>query len=304
MNRTVALSLVLAACGGSDNKMTTPDADVGFNKPKASLKANTEVSDNNWMELGAANLACLNTPSDDMAATVDITLDTSVKDFQSGNFVPGVTVAVFPDIDIANPIGAGATSDQTGALSITIPMGHKRIGFKMTKVDDGTSVSPLDTFLLNQYLDPGMATQTSPDKIQSVSRATAATLPALIGETRLVGTGVAAGALRDCDKHEMSNFVTVISSTSGTATPIDGSESFYFSDAVGLPVHHTQQEAASKDGLFMLIQVPPTPMAFVQAWGFATDADLASGNLTLISELQVPVLADTVITGSFEPLRK
>ena len=38
-------------------------------------------------------------------------------------------------------------------------------------------------------------------------------------------------------------------------------------------------------------------------WGYPTDADLAADKLTLITELAVPVLADTVITGSFEPLR-
>jgi len=31
---------------------------------------------------------------------------------------------------------------------------------------------------------------------------------------------------------------------------------------------------------------------------------MAADKLTLISELEVPVLADTVITGSFEPLRQ
>ena len=302
MRRLVAISLV-AACGGSSTP-AKPDADLGFNKPTASLKANMEVSTNNWMELGPANLSCLNTPSSDVTATVDITFNTMVLDFQSGNPVPGVGVQVFPDIDITNPIGAGATADSTGAISIPIPMGHKRIGFKMTKTDDGTSLSPLDTFLLNQYFDPTTATQTLPTKIQTISKATAATLPALIGETRTVGTGVAAGALRDCDVHEMSNFVTTISSTSGTPTPIVGAESFYFSDAVGLPVHHNQEDSASKDGLFMLIQVPPADTAYVQAWGYPTDADVTADNLQLISELQVPVLADTVITGSFEPLRK
>jgi hypothetical protein len=34
-----------------------------------------------------------------------------------------------------------------------------------------------------------------------------------------------------------------------------------------------------------------------------TAADLASDKLTLVSELEVPVVADSVITGSFEPLR-
>lgn len=296
--------LVVAACGGGggtnpgDDQMGTPDADIGFNHPSAALKANTEVSDNNWMELGAANLGCLNTPSADVAATVDITLNTTVKDFQSGDEVPNASVVAFADIDIDNPFGAAATSDDVGAVAVAIPQGHKRIGFKMTQED------ALDTFLLNQYLDPSTAVQTSPDKIQTVSNATGNTLPALIGETRIAGTGVAAGALRDCDGHEMSNFVVVMSSTSGTTTPITGAEAFYFSAGVGLPVHHNQQDAASQDGLFMVIQVPAATSAFVQAWGYPTDADVSSDNLTLISELKVPVLPDTVITGSFEPLRQ
>jgi hypothetical protein len=52
-----------------------------------------------------------------------------------------------------------------------------------------------------------------------------------------------------------------------------------------------------------VIELPVAPTAYVQVWGFPTDADLASGELKLIAELQAPVIADTVITGSYEPLR-
>jgi hypothetical protein len=167
----------------------------------------------------------------------------------------------------------------------------------------GTGVMP--TFLLNQYFDPNTATQTLPDKIQSVSNATAQTLPALIGETRMPGTGVLAGALRDCKQHFMSNFVATVTSTPGSsASPLVGAEAYYFSPGIDLPVHHTQQDSASADGLFMIIQLPATPTAYVQMWGFKSDADVAGGVLEEIAELQVPVLADTVITGSYEPLRR
>ncbi len=70
------------------------------------------------------------------------------------------------------------------------------------------------------------------------------------------------------------------------------------------PVKHTQADAAREDGIFMLIQVPVAPAAYVQAWGFPTQADLDGGTMKLISELKVPVVADTVVTGSFEPLRQ
>src|SRR5690606_41687861 len=50
-------SLTLAACGGDDTGMTTPDAggdDIGFNTPTVTLKANREVSEDNWEEIGDA----------------------------------------------------------------------------------------------------------------------------------------------------------------------------------------------------------------------------------------------------------
>ena len=51
--------------------------------------------------------------------------------------------------------------------------------------------------------------------------------------------------------------------------------------------------------------VETSPMGYVQMWGFPTAADMAMGKagLKLIAELQVPLLSDTVITGSYEPLR-
>jgi hypothetical protein len=300
------ISLSAAACGHS--KPASPDAfvakDVGFNKPTASVKANMEVSTNMWMELGPADLSCLNTASADEATTLAVTLNTIVKDFQSGNAVPSAAVTAFAGIDSDTPFDT-QTSDTNALATFTIPTGTKRFGFKMT----GDSVMP--TLLLNQTIAPSTAIQPVGSdtnagkrmKIQSVSNGTAETLPALINETRIMGTGVLAGALRDCQKREMSNFVATVSSTQGTTTPLVGAESYYFSPTASLPVRHAQQDAASNDGLFMVIQLPPTAMAYVQMWGFPTDADLG-GDMKLLAELQVPVLGDTVITGSYEPLRQ
>jgi hypothetical protein len=299
MRTHIFVFIGLAACGGgggTQQEIDAPAKDVGFNKPTASLKSNTEVSTNNWMELGPADLSCLGMPTTDTATTVDVTLNTKVTDFQGGQAVPSAVVTAFDGVNSTAPFDT-KTADANGLVSIHVGVGHTRIGFKMT------APSQIDTLLLFQYLDPAMVTQTSPDKIQSVSNSTAATLPALIGETRTPGSGVLAGALRDCQLHEMSNFIATVSSVSGTATPLENADSYYFSASVGLPVHHAQQESASGDGLFMIIQLPTTDTAFVQAWGYLTDGDMAADHLTLLSELQVPVLADTVITGSFEPLR-
>lgn len=301
MRAHLTVFLLAAACSGSSTHKPMPDApkDVGFTTPTAALEA-WDNSGSMPVDKGPADLTCYDTPSTDMATTVAITLNTVVKDFQSHNPVPMAHVIAFDNIDYMHPWDT-RDADQNGNITFQVPTGRKRFGFEMTTNDGST----LPTFLLFQYLspDPTMTTQTI-DKIQSVSSATAATLPALIGETRTMGTGVLAGALRDCQHHEMSNFIATVSMTPAVATPLSGAETYYFSPGVDLPVHHSQQDASSSDGLFMAIQLPPTTTAYVQMWGFANAADLAAGNLKLISELQVPVLPDTVITGSYEPLRQ
>lgn len=305
----ILCSCLVAATGCCSDSKPKPDAakDIGFNKPTAALHANmAPAGGGSPVDLGPADLSCLGTASGDAATTVAVSLATAVKDFQNHTAVPNATVTAFQTVDYMHPFDT-QTSDSNGNVTVHIPVGTKRFGFQMTTTDG--SVMP--TFLVFQYVDPAMATQTL-DKIQSVSTSTATLLPALIGETRTPGTGVLAGALRDCSKHEISNFIATVSSTPGTATPISGSEAYYFQAGVDLPVHHcmsgtcnqNELDASSGDGLFMVVQLPVSPMAYVQMWGFKTDADVASGTLTEIAELQVPVLADTVITGSYEPLRQ
>ena len=322
MRRLVSLVVILvAACSG--NPKPKPDAakDIGFNKPSTSLHANMDVS-GTVVDLGPADLSCLGTASADVATTVPVVLTTTVKDFQdnaklNGGAVNPVNITAFKDVDYTHPFDTQMSTYSStacpknapcGNVMVTVPVGTKRFGFQM--VDPAASPAFLPTFLLFQSVDPSTPAQTL-DKIQTVGQSTAQLLPALIGETRTPGTGVLAGALRDCSKHEISNFVATVSSTPGTATPISGSEAYYFQSGVDLPVHHcmdgmcTQNEldSASGDGLFMAIQLPPSTMAYVQMWGYKSDADVG-GPMTEIAELQVPVLADSVVTGSYEPLRQ
>jgi hypothetical protein len=287
-----------AACG--DDGATPPvDAkveDIGFNKPTGVLKSNHEVSKNNWVEDGPADLSCLGTPSADVATTVAVALSTKVDDFQSGNAVPMTHVTVFPNQDTTAPFGPEVIGDGNAMLTVNIPVGTKRFGFKMT------NPSSLDTLLLNQTVEPNLAAQML-THIQSVSTATAQTLPALIGVSRTPGTGILAGAVRDCAKKEMSNYIATVSSTDATVTHLEGVDTYYFSASVGLPVRHSQQDFASKNALFMAIEMAPTPTAYVQIWGYKTQADLDADHLTLVAQLKTAVIADVVITGSYDPLR-
>jgi len=224
-------------------------------------------------------------------------LTTKGPDFQSGQLVPDATVTVFKNQDFANPFATAMSNTDTAELSFSIPSGTTRFGYKMT------SENALPTFLLNQKLSSATTTPQTESEIRSVSNATAATLPALIGQTRIVGTSVVAGGLRDCKGHEVSGLVATMSTTSATATPAAGAEAYYFDSSVGLPVNHRRAQYSTGDGLFMIIQVPTdNPVGYVQMWGYPPGT-MTSGPMTLIAELQVPVLGDNVITGSYEPLR-
>jgi len=306
MMRLPAFLVVIAACGGSSSK-PMPDAakDTGFNMPTRPLQHCAASGCNADATMDpVSDLSCLGMPSTDQATSVAITLTTVVKDFQSQNPVPGAKVIAFDNTSYTSPWDM-QTADQNGNITFNVPAGRKRFGFEMTTTDGTTE----PTFLLFQYLDPAMPTQ-SINRIQSVSVSTAATLPALIGESRTPGTGVLAGTLFDCSKNNIANFIATVSTTQGTATPLTGAESYYFSPGVDLPVRHFDPmsgkglDSSSADGLFMVIQLPVMTTAYVQMWGFPTAADVTAGNLKLIAELPVPVLADTVITGSYEPLRQ
>lgn len=299
---SLPLVLSLVACGddgGStppppDAPDTTPD--IGFNKPEKPLMANDQQG-GNWVELGPANLSCLNTPTDDVATTEEITINATVTDFEKGDPVPGAVVTVFKDQAIDSPEGDPSTADSESKVTLTLPAGTTRFGYKMTHA------TALDTLLLNQVLRDPSTTPQDVGEIQIVKTTTAQTLAALINVSRTPGTGILAGAMRDCDGNEVSNFIATVSSTKGTVTHVDGVDNYYFSPSVGLPARHNQQPAASANGLFMSIEMQPTAKAYVQVWGYPTQADVDDDNLTLIAELETQVIADTVITGSYEPLR-
>ena len=308
--RSILPVVLLAACGGGES--TTPDSpvsteDIGFKKPTGSLRANREVNPDKWEDVGAADLSCLGTASADQPTSVAVALSTIVRDFQSDNLVPNADIEVFNADTLA--VFQNTTALEDATVVINIPTGVKRFGYRMNDPES------LETLLLNQKVKPDMATQTE-GSIRTVSKATAATMPALIGVSRTPGTGVLAGAMRDCQDREVSNFVATVvtaqGATTGTHAEIEaqnlanlvpGTDTYYFSSSVGLPVRHTQKSAGSEDGLFMVVELSVAPTVFVQIWGYVNDTDLAADKLTLIGELETESKSDVVITGSYEPIR-
>lgn len=304
MKRGLCLLLAaLAACGGDDDGSSGGAdagelANPGFATPDTVTTAYTQEGEI-WTEVGPANWACLNTASDDTPSTVDIELTGVVRDFQNeDDVIADAAIAAYHGTDITGAAIAEATSGSDGSYTLTLDAGVERVAFKTSAADY------LDTYLLNQYYAPDTASQM--EDLEPISVSLANTLTAFINKERTPGLGVLAGAIRDCDGHEVAGAVATVSSTSGTANHVEGAQTYYFSaGASSLPTRISQQPYTNDDGLFMVIELPPSSSdVFLQVWGFLPEQDPASDEMTLIAELGMPVLGDTVISASMEALRQ
>ncbi len=287
---------------------STPDAgsdagglaNPGFPVPTAVAKANAQ-SGGTWTETGDADWSCLRTPSADAPSTQTIMLSGQLFDFQSAEKVGSATLTAFPGAMLDGNLGVATSSDvaatrgdYTVAL-VQLPAGETRFGLKLE------ASAYLTTHVLNQYLDPALATQSRDFTL--ISASTAASLTALLRITRDATTGMVLGTFRDCAGREVANAVATVSSTSGTVTHLPGAATYYASLG-GIPSRHDVQPSMNRNGSFLVFGLPPQRApAYIQIWGFVNAADLAAGNLTLLSELPSPIEANTVTTGSFEPVR-
>ena len=303
------LSISAFGACGDDGGSGGPDAGTdaaelaneGFPVPTAVTKANDNVG-GQWMEVGDADWSCLNTPSADRPSTGQIALSGKIRDFQnSSNGVAGATITAFPGNMLAGNLGSAMSASDAankGNYAMTLarlPSGT-RYGFKIDAPQD------LRTYLLNQYFNPANATQTR--DISAVSIGTSTAVLAFVGESFDATKGILAGAFRDCAGNEVSNAVATVSSASGRAEHLPGANTYYFGRTTGLPARHNVEPVMSQNGLFVVIELPAQAApAFIQIWGFRNAAELASGTLTLLSELASPVEANAIITGSIEPKR-
>ncbi len=288
--------VLLAACGGDDGTVDPCDeAQLENGGFSTCMLTDTTKANMDEEEVGEANWECLNTPTDDEATTVEIALTGRLHDFQNeGSELRDATVTVFQGTDYQTAEDEFGPTAIDGLYDLTLPVGGTRWGFKVTQE------SYTDTFLLNQYFDPSNPTQML--DIAAISEGLTSALPAIIGVVRTPGSGVLAGAMRDCDGNEVSNAIATVSATSGEIDHLEGADSYYIDE---LPVRHDQLAHTNESGLFAVFELPVTSQAYIQLWGFtsAADIELGEAGLTLLAELPSPVVGDTVITGSIEPLR-
>lgn len=272
----------------------------GFPVPTAATAANVNT-EGVWSEVGPADWSCLETPNADQPSTQAIALSGSITDFQDGTGIGNATVTAFPGILVGGNSGTATSSDVAVtrgnfALNLTmLPAGETRFGFALE------ATGYVKTYVLDQYLDPADTTQAR--DWSPISVTTATSMLALVSQTRDVGEAVVLGTFRDCAGREVSNAVATVSSTSGTATHLTDAETFYFSATTGTPVNHVASPTMNRDGRFMVLNLAPQTPAFIQVWGFTSAAALSAGTLELLAEQPVPIEANTIVTGSIEPLR-
>lgn len=302
MNRLWILPC-LVACGGGrgpellDAQPAEPTS--GFTNPTAPLMANRlihrGVLEETWEELGPADLTCLNTPPNEAATSVAVNLSSVVREFHSGDLFPGAEVIAFRGQNVADVIDT-TTADVNAKVTLTIPTGVRRFGFLLRHA------SAVDSFVINQKVAPDTPSQ-SLSELRIVSQMYHTILPSDIGSSRRAGTGVLIGTIRDCQNHEISNFIATLSTTRGVPAHVPGANTHYFT-MTGFPAWHTAKPHGGQNGMFLVVGLQPTASAFVQVWGYKTVADVASDDKTLVAEFETNVIADTYIAGSYEPLRQ
>ncbi|HEY5921054.1 MAG TPA: hypothetical protein VIV11_05255 [Kofleriaceae bacterium] len=319
--RAATLALLLIACGDDDSGGGPRDArpidapgdapgDVrrdaagdaavpidaaggngGFTKPTAVLAAWSEPTPGTFTP-ETLDLGCLGAARNDPPTTVAVSLTVTVRDFQSNNVVPSAQVAAFAGTNPATPLSSGTTNG-SGNVTLGIPTNQQRIGFLLT------SASSRPTYLFDHLLAPSTMSQAR--TLRSLSNATAATLPALIGQTAMPNTAIVIATMRDCQGHTVSNFIATMSTTPSTTTHAMPASTFYFDESVGLPVRHSQAPHAKRNGIYMVIDVPPLATGYLQVWGFVTTSELNANLMTRIAEIALPVTLNAAILVEQEP---
>jgi hypothetical protein len=297
------LSLGLIGCGG-DDASDMPDAGAAKCEKvggEACFKSPTAVviKDNGM----PANLNC--TAPTITASTQDIELSGTAFDFQnSDDPIPMPTIEAFDGLNFASPV-AMTTGAVDGTYKLTIPTGKAK-----TRMNFRTKATGwLDTYALNINVDVTKPMITNFER-RGVSLNTADALPAFIGVTRTAGLGVLAGVAQDCSGDQIEHAIATVSTSSAKAagakpTFVQGAQVYYFSNGdPNLPVRRNSRTDTNKDGLFVIIEIPPTSGSntyFLQVWAYLNEADKAADKLTLISELESPVVGDSVISVDMTP---
>ncbi len=270
-----------------DDGPPPPPPNPGFVNPVGTTRANL-FRNGAWTDVGPADWSCLNQTAEPLPARY--TISGTVRDFASGNGAAATIGATA----LGQPLGAASTTNQPGARGqyrmelAPLPAGATRVRFKV----DATGAR--STITIDRYLGPsGMVALDLP----LMSDNTARSLPAFVGMMSNPNAGLVVGDLRDCQGRMVSGAIVALSQQTNLIVHWPGGVTFYFSaGSTSLPVRHDLAAATNRDGRFMVLgaQAAMGAEGSVQAWGFPTEADRASGTLRLLGRNAAVIDPSTV----------
>lgn len=299
----IVAALLVAGCSehghspdaGPDVPVVPPDAFVldaftnpGFFPPAQPLAAWTETQPGVFAP-ATLDLSCAQMMRVDPPTTVPVTLTVTVRDFQSDAVVADAVVTVVAFAALTQQADAG------GVTTFQLPQGVTRLGYSTD------AANARITATLDARLAPAASAQAV--TVRSVSKATAQTLPSLVGASPAATDSIVLGTITDCQGHTLSNAIATINASLGPPGHLPGADTYYFSESVGLPVRHATANATSRDGRFMVIGIPPAPATptSVEVYGFRTASELAAGSLRLIAHLPLNLTVDRVFLTRQDP---
>jgi hypothetical protein len=232
-----------------------------------------------------ADYSCNGHYADPAGATADFTIGGTVKDFQTSSPVPNALVKVYADLPSLmadQPLDMKLAGNDGIYAGLKIPANHYRVNFKVTAPDQ------LDTYAVGIPIPVGTTTSSR----DSVSKITAASLPALVGVVYDGSKAIIAGGVRDCTNSFVQGSIVDITA-SGQAVP--DSSVFYFKFSV--PVRKTVQQFTNDDGLWTGINIPPAGMASIEAKGV-----IGTGATQTIGRTTIPLFAGALTIADIPPL--
>lgn len=275
---------VLGACGGETAVCHRDGGAACFELPTEVMGTYGPGGISDPLSIGCG--AIVPTP-----AAMAVTLGGTLTDYSSNQPVVGATFEVFQHGDHEGTPIASATTDASGAYSMTLPSGTSDL---LSGAIAGGGVIPE----LRDQLRPDLGQATA---ALDVTTGTAEVLDQVaqgVGVDRDAGLGQVWVRVLDCNRFAIVHAVVVLSATPGVRDFVDGVPLFYSTAGAPFPLPNPDGiTATTSDGTAVALNVPLAGAQYVQAWGFVDAAAAARGDeasLVLVAERAVSRRAGTI----------
>jgi hypothetical protein len=296
MRKIIWLALAIG-CGG-DAKDTGEDDAGGDSGGGGSVESGSFDDYINTSVTAGGDLSCYTgtTPAPDvLGAGCDghtRTMSAEVSDFQTDNPVDEASVEIFLGDGIFGIPDHALESDLNGMISAAMPT---CMPFTY-RVSTDPSLDQTKVTIESHDVLPFSTVDVVTHEMNSVSSATYALIPALIGLSPDVEKGIVAGVAYDCAETAMSGVQVLVRDSSGTILEgaiigngaVGGVKTGYFVDEYP----SRDQLETSEDGIFVLVDVP---VGVVTVEAYIADG---AGAYRQLSATTLEVLANSINIAS------